>query len=380
MRALVVAALWLAACGDCASSSDIQVKLNVPAGLSIAKLEIQLSLDGLPPRSAELVPKNPLTDGDAFLLRPDPTPSDSYNVALSVRGLDSSGAIVAFGTAGGMVLSNGCNRLDVALVAMGPVDMRMPDLTGVDLATADLAPVCTGSPSGPDEDGDGIINVCDRCPADYETVVTDTDGDNLPDACDPDPSTPGNASAYFEPFDVDNGHFGGTRDIMGGQLVIDTQASDTIVSPNATDTLPANVQVEAWLIIPSFHYATVPEPPSHAGVFLSNNPNPSMATSGALCILNYDPTVSTNQTTLQIQLVGGSTTSTSLVLSNGTLYRLRLAQRGTMVRCEAEATGFPTAIVTAQASVAPTGPMYMAVHARNVLLQVNSLFAATTLP
>ena len=41
----------------------------------------------------------------------------------------------------------------------------------------------------PDEDSDGRANCCDLCPADHDPTPVDTDGDGLPDACDPDPGT-----------------------------------------------------------------------------------------------------------------------------------------------------------------------------------------------
>jgi len=46
--------------------------------------------------------------------------------------------------------------------------------------------VHVAAPPPPDQDGDGVPDASDNCPAVYNPAQTDTDGDGLGDACDPD--------------------------------------------------------------------------------------------------------------------------------------------------------------------------------------------------
>lgn len=52
-----------------------------------------------------------------------------------------------------------------------------------------------------DEDNDGLGNVCDPCPADFNSG-SDTDSDGVPDICDPDQLMPGDRKALFDGFDA----------------------------------------------------------------------------------------------------------------------------------------------------------------------------------
>ena len=57
---------------------------------------------------------------------------------------------------------------------------------------------CT--PAGTDEDGDGIDDACDNCPADANAAQENGDGDELGDACDPDPVHAREHLALFDGF------------------------------------------------------------------------------------------------------------------------------------------------------------------------------------
>jgi len=79
-----------------------------------------------------------------------------------------------------------------------------------------------------DEDGDDVGNACDNCRhvanADQEEIGEASLPDGIGDACDPQPSTPGNALLYFEGFDdadaLDDWRVfnGGQWSISGGAL------------------------------------------------------------------------------------------------------------------------------------------------------------------
>jgi hypothetical protein len=53
-----------------------------------------------------------------------------------------------------------------------------------------------------DEDGDGIADGCDICPADPDPMQADDDGDGVGDACDPHRSAPGDHLVFFDPFET----------------------------------------------------------------------------------------------------------------------------------------------------------------------------------
>src|SRR5437763_1956838 len=80
-------------------------------------------------------------------------------------------------------------------------------------------------------------NVCDLCPADSDPSPVDSDGDGLPDACDPDPTTAASANKllYFEPFDAVNAKWSGDNatTVMMSFLNLDPGAPGIVLSNNA---------------------------------------------------------------------------------------------------------------------------------------------------
>ncbi len=82
--------------------------------------------------------------------------------------------------------------LVVLVVACGRVDFA-------DRIDSIAAKPCV-TPVGHDEDGDSVDDACDGCPHLADPEQIDSDGDGVDDVCDPNPATPGDAIAFFDPF------------------------------------------------------------------------------------------------------------------------------------------------------------------------------------
>jgi hypothetical protein len=386
--AAVMTGAALPACAPCAPSQDIRVAIVAAPGVDLSpvrRLRIGLSIDGALPRSAELALPKPLDGNEhALLLTPDATPADRYAVAISIEALDASGAVVAVGATGGEVSRRGCNRLEARLGRLpgggdggggGPDDLSMVADLGPDLAE----PIC--NPGDPDEDGDGRPNGCDRCPADVDSRQVNSDGDALTDACDPDAARAGNSAVAFEPFLSDNGHWSGSREVSNGALTIETDAAGTLIVGNAVDALPSDIRAQIVFYAPAFIAPGGMVSTSQAGLFLGANADPRSASTGVLCAISRGPS---GADTLELVPVAngsfGTPSETAIAgFSTGTLYRIRLTQRGTTVSCELAGGGAPPATVTRTAT-APTGPQYAALWARNIQVRFTSFFVATVLP
>ena len=85
-----------------------------------------------------------------------------------------------------LVLASGCD----AIFGLHPAVLRSD--SAIDTARDTLV-------TGHDEDGDGVIDTADNCPADVNVAQADGDGDGVGDACDPDAQVQ-NAIIGFDPF------------------------------------------------------------------------------------------------------------------------------------------------------------------------------------
>ncbi len=387
---LTVAIFWTGCGLDCIPSGDIQVTVVASGGVDasqIVSLHILLSLNGGPMKSIDITPQKKLGNAPVtFLLRPDPAPAPKYNVSLTIEGFAADDSLIAIGTAGGDVVSNGCNRLDAQLTGFGTgndagvaIDGSFPPV--LDMFTSDLLGCAAGGTH--DEDQDGQVDSCDVCAADADPGAPDGDADGLPDACDPDVAKPGNARLYFEPFVVDDGQWSGGFPVANDFLEIDT-GSPAMVSSNGVTQLPAAVRVEVSTFTQVWYVDDNPGPHSDTGVFVGNSANPGAAgASGMLCMLFLDQQQPGTTSLRLTPVIGGALqtpVTTPFDFQTGVRYRLQLTRRGTSYTCDATSSGVPTTTVTTSFAQAPSGPQFMALHAQNTKAHFHSVFAATTLP
>ena len=389
---LIFAALALAVSGcggDCAQSANIQVAIAPNPDVQVqyvTRLHVTLSIDSGPSRSRNIDLQGTLPGDAAFLLQPDPPPADRYTVSLTINAMSAEGQLVAIGAESEQVVSKGCNRLVVHLAAVpyAPPEDRTdmagappPDFSGLP-AGSDMGSCLGGTP---DEDGDGRANFCDLCPADADPTPVDTDGDALPDACDPDPAMAGNRLLYFDPLDSASGHWSGNNDLgqsasEGGYMVVDSNGGGVGLSNNGSDMLPLNVRVQAGIYPRGFYEFTT----SDTGIYVGTRPNPGdPQADGVLCQIAYRG--GNGNDTLDIYEVDNGTQhnrSSQPLQFAPTLYRIRLTQRGSNWTCEAAADNIGPQTVTATQSV--TAPLYMSLRAENIQVHVHSVVAETALP
>jgi hypothetical protein len=394
MKGLLSAAIVFACAGsigcglDCAPSSGIQVTLVPQSGVDgarIARLRVAMSINGGVPKSVDVTPTRPLTTSGALLLQPDPAPADRYSIMVTVQGLAANGALVAIGSTAGDVSAVGCNRLEARLTPLpgGNVDAGGTDGSHVlpDLSMPpppDMSSSCTSLT--PDEDSDARGDTCDLCPADFDPSPDDSDGDGLPDACDPDVGRVGNKLLYFEPFNSDNHHWSGKVETFRGDLSLDTQGTNTLAVGNSVDALPINVRAQATIFVGGFYAVTGNPVDADIGIYLGTNGNLNSGT-GILCSMN---TNKGSGDTLDLNVMSngsaGPPISVSFTLAKNQLYRLRLTQRGSNYICEASANNLLTKTVMGTVNVAPTAPLFMALHASNIEAEANSIVAESVLP
>ncbi|HWE29307.1 MAG TPA: hypothetical protein VHB97_14960 [Polyangia bacterium] len=371
-------------CGgsDCAKSPNIQVMIapdgDVPAA-DVVRLRVVLSVAGGPMGTHDILvgPDLPLKQtGSTFLLQPDPPLAATYDVSLVIQAYDVIGNLVAIGSDTLQAVSLGCNRMTVHLTALpilAVTDMAAPpgsDLSGME--PPDLAG-CIGAL--PDEDSDGRGNVCDLCPADYDPTPVNSDGDALPDACDPDPTTAGNTLLYFDPFDAVSGHWSGSNPVAGSALTLDPGTSGSSSASNATDTLPLNMRVQT-LVYTLRIYGTSAQ---DTGLLVGDSANLGQV-NGLFCAL-VPQTGGPQLVLYRISNGSGSGPAQPLGVAQlqGTTYRLRLTQRNGTWTCEALASAGGTP-VTVSTTFAVNAPLIISLVSDSVASRFYHVVAETVIP
>lgn len=366
---------------DCAQSADIQVTVapngDVTVG-DIARLHVMLSVADGPVRALDIVPSHTISStGSAFILRPDPAPSDKYDVSMTVQAFDEMNDLIAIGSESMQAVTKGCNRLTVHLAALpassGPVDMAIPpggpfDLAGV--VPADLAGCIGGTP---DEDSDGRANVCDLCPDDADSTPVDTDGDGLPDACDPDPAMKTNTLVYFDPFDAASGHWPGNNPVTNSYMTLDSGPGQETTG-NGMDPLPANVRVQTHLFPNGFYTNAIAG--ADAGLFVGTSTNLTSATNnGAWCL------ISTTDHQLELYPVHNGAVQQPALANIGpvqsAVYRLRLTNSNGNWTCEMVLGADAPVTVTTTQMV--TGPVFVTLIVDGSRVNFHSVVAETKL-
>lgn len=101
------------------------------------------------------------------------------------------------------------------------------------------------------EDGDKFGDACDPCPVEANDLPNDPDGDGVADGCDPHPSIPGDKIVVFEGFasGIPSGwEVVGTTSTMAGTITLTTVANNhtSVVAPGtfANATLSVSIQVD----------------------------------------------------------------------------------------------------------------------------------------
>jgi hypothetical protein len=254
------------------------------------------------------------------------------------------------------------------------MDLSVPpgsDLAG--MMPSDMT-MCVGGL--PDEDNDGRANFCDLCPADSDPTPVDTDADGLPDACDPDPALTTNTLVYFDPMDVNSGHWSGANAITQSYMNIDTQTVGTTSASNSTDMLPLNVRVQT-IIFPTSEHGNGG---GDTGIFVGTNANVSQA-NGAFCGLTWNNGAPDTLDLYKVSNGGFSVPATQQLLTNlqNTSYRIRLTHRAGVWTCEALQSGQPAVTVTTTQTPIVTAPLYMSLINDNMGSHFHSVVAETKL-
>lgn len=373
-------------CGaDCSQSADIQVTVAPNGDVDIAhvtRLHLTLVIDDGAPRGRDITLQAPMpASGSAFILQPDPPPATKYTVSVTIDAIDDQGNLLAIGSESQPVVDKGCNRLTVHLAAVpGQTTGGPPDFAGlgpIDFAglppPADLSGCIGGMP---DEDNDGRANFCDLCPADPDTTPVDSDGDALPDACDPDPMMAGNRMLYFDPFDSASGHWSGNHMVTQSYLTLDSGGLGGDDASNAVDVLPLNVRVQAY-VVPTMVYSG--RGGGDTGVFVGTGTNLNQAT-GVYCALTANDN---GPDSLDIYRVTNGSFGVPSIQNLGqgltaTPYRVRLTQRGSNWTCETVASGLNPVMVSTTQTV--TGQLFISLENDNMQSHFHSVVAETALP
>jgi len=185
-----------------------------------------------------------------------------------------------------------------------------------------------------------------------------------------------NTLVYFDPMDVNSGHWSGANAITQSYMTIDTQTVGTTSASNSTDMLPLNVRVQT-IIFPTAEHGNGG---GDTGVFVGTNANVNQAT-GAFCGLTWNNGGPDTLDLYKVTNGGFSVPATQQLATNlaNTSYRIRLTHRAGIWTCEALQSGQAAVTVMTTQTPVVTAPLFMALINDNMGSHFHSVVAETKL-
>jgi hypothetical protein len=258
--------------------------------------------------------------------------------------------------------------------AAAPPD-RPPDAGAAPDLPPDVArPTC---PATPDEDGDGVGDGCDNCPADFnpdQANVMETNAgvarDGLGDACDPRPTQSGDSLLFFDGFASSALDPAWTADrsafsVSGGGLVFD-RPGDTgarsLQRGMGTDVIvDTRFSFTAW--------GSDADPSINQNLFIGVRGDPANG-DDVRCSARRSSGSGNPTSVAYFAYANASAPATTVPtpLALGTSYRLTTMVRGSQIEC-----GLGTARINMGG--VPSRDGFIQIRVRNVALRIQSIVA-----